>query len=348
MDMLKDLKMDTSCKPMYLQIADCFIDNVSRGKLKKDEKIPSINEFSKAYHISRDTVEKGYKVLKEKKVIKAIKGKGTYIDSPKSVDKTNVLFLINKLSSYKLEMYNSFSDSIGPDYHTDFEIYNCDESAFLRLMEKHRNNYDYCIIMPHFKNAIQEGRNNFSNESLEIIKSIPREKLIIMDNNELKIDGDIIEIYQDFENDICNALDESWEKIKKYNRINLVVTEKNSYSYLNKIKKGFLGFCDKQSMDYKIICEIKEDIFVDAGNLFVVIEDNDLVKLIDLANAKNFSLGKDIGIISYDETPLKRLLGIAVVSTDFGKMGATAAEMIVANRKGKVKNPFQFIDRDSI
>lgn len=67
MDVLKDFKMGTSCKPKYIQIADCFIDNISRGKPKKDEKIPSINEFSKAYHISRDTVEKGYKILKGKK-----------------------------------------------------------------------------------------------------------------------------------------------------------------------------------------------------------------------------------------------------------------------------------------
>lgn len=64
------------------------------------------------------------------------------------------------------------------------------------------------------------------------------------------------------------------------------------------------------------------------------------INRIDLAKAKNFSLGKDIGIISYYETPLKRLLGIAVVSTDFSKMGATAAEMIVANRTEKVKTHF--------
>lgn len=244
-------------------------------------------------------------------------------------------------------MYNSFTDSIGSDYHTDFEIYNCDESLFLNLMEKHLDSYDYYIIMPHFKNAIQ-GQNNFSHESLKIIKIIPRERLVIMDNNELKIDGDIIEIYQDFENDICNALTQGWKKIKKYNRINLVVREENSYSYLNKIKKGFVNFCIEQFMNYRIISKIEEDLFVDVGDLFVVIEDNDLVKLIDLAKANNFSIGKDLGIISYDETPLKRLLGIAVVSTDFDKMGATAAEMIVTNKKGKVKNPFQFIDRDSI
>lgn len=347
MNMLKDLKLGTSCKPMYVKIADCFIDNVSRGKLKKNEKIPSINEFSKAYNVSRDTVEKGYKVLKDKRIVKVIKGKGTYIDSTNLIDKINVLFLINKLSSYKLEMYNSFSDTIGSAYHTDFEIYNCDESLFMILMEKHINSYDYYIIMPHFKNAIQ-GQNNFSNESLEIIKSIPREKLIIMDNNELQVDGDIIEIFQDFENDICNALKEGWGKIKKYNRINLVITEENGYSYLNKIKKGFVSFCIEQSMDYKIINKIKADVLVDKGDLFIVIEDDALVKLIDLARAKNFTLGNDIGIISYDETPLKRLLNIAVLSTNFSKMGITAAEMIVTNKKGKIKNSFQFIDRDSI
>jgi hypothetical protein len=35
MDMLKDLKLGTSCKPKYIQIADCFIDNVSRENLRK-------------------------------------------------------------------------------------------------------------------------------------------------------------------------------------------------------------------------------------------------------------------------------------------------------------------------
>lgn len=36
-------------------------------------------------------------------------------------------------------------------------------------MEKHANRYDYYIIMPHFK-IDKQGQNNFSGESLEVIK----------------------------------------------------------------------------------------------------------------------------------------------------------------------------------
>jgi DNA-binding LacI/PurR family transcriptional regulator len=61
-----------------------------------------------------------------------------------------------------------------------------------------------------------------------------------------------------------------------------------------------------------------------------------------------FQLGKEIGVISYNDTPLKELLGITVISTDLKMMGETAAKMILNKQIGKVKNPFNFIDRDSI
>ena len=58
--------------------------------------------------------------------------------------------------------------------------------------------------------------------------------------------------------------------------------------------------------------------------------------------------GRDIGVISYNDTPLKELLGITVISTDFETMGETAAYMILKRKKEVVKNVFRFINRDSI
>jgi DNA-binding LacI/PurR family transcriptional regulator len=63
---------------------------------------------------------------------------------------------------------------------------------------------------------------------------------------------------------------------------------------------------------------------------------------------RKFVLGKDIGVISYNDTPLKDLLGITVISTDFQVMGETAAYMIVKKKKELVKNAFRFINRNSI
>lgn len=333
--------------PLYLQIADVLVLNISKGNIKMDEKLPSINAFSKEYNISRDTVEKAYNVLKEKKIIIGRKGKGIYVNSTELISKINVLFLINKLSPYKLKIYNAFIKSIGKKYHTDFEIYHCDELLFLNLLEKNNNRYDYYVIMPHFK-SVNSKQTHLRKESIKAIKKIPQEKLLIIDNNDLEIDGKIIEIYQDFENDIYSALKSGLKKIKKYSRLNLVIAKGESYPYLDKICFGFMKFCNEQLFDFRILNKIEEENIINEGDLFVVIADDDLVKLIDLIDIKGFIMSRDVGVLSYNETPFKRLLNISVISTDFSGMGETAAKMILKGTKGKVKNPFGLVLRNSI
>ena len=84
------------------------------------------------------------------------------------------------------------------------------------------------------------------------------------------------------------------------------------------------------------------------GDLFIVIDETDLVNLVKQVREDEYILGKEIGIISYNDTPLKDLLGITVISTDFKMMGETAATMILNKEKGRVKVDFNFIDRNSI
>ena len=81
---------------------------------------------------------------------------------------------------------------------------------------------------------------------------------------------------------------------------------------------------------------------------YVIIEESDLVNLVRQVRKKNLTLGDDIGIISYNETPLKELLGITVISTDFNAMGETAAYMVLKNKKERVKNVFRYIERNSV
>jgi len=82
--------------------------------------------------------------------------------------------------------------------------------------------------------------------------------------------------------------------------------------------------------------------------VYITIQERDLVNLVRQVRKKELVLGKDIGIISYNETPLKELLGITVISTDFKTMGETAAYMVLKNKKEKVKNVFRYIERNSV
>ena len=43
--------------PKYLQIIDCITNAIKQNKLRKGDKILSINEYSNEYVLSRDTVQ---------------------------------------------------------------------------------------------------------------------------------------------------------------------------------------------------------------------------------------------------------------------------------------------------
>ncbi|MBT9188252.1 GntR family transcriptional regulator [Zobellia russellii] len=348
MNIFEFIKINENSRvPKYKQIVDSIIYNISAGNLKMDDKIPSINRFSEEYLLSRDTVEKAYSILRERKVIVSIRGKGYYIARTKLISKVNILFLINKLSSYKMRIYNSFVNSIGGKAHTNLFIYHCEEELFLNLLEKNRNAYDYYVIMPHFKTE----KLKHTSSTPEVIKSIndiPKEKLVIMDNLITEVKGNYIEVYQDFEDDIYNALKKGFNKISKYEKMIITYPQESVYPYPKRILHGFRKFCSEHSIDFEVLDEIYDDMILKKGDLFITISESDLVNLVNQIRNQEFDLGNDIGVISYNDTPLKQLLGITCISTDFKAMGETAAHMIMDKKNGKVKNPFHFIDRNSI
>ena len=68
-----------SATPKYLQLANSIVKAIGEGKILKDQTLPSINELSFEFEISRDTAEKGYKHLKKIGVLGSVPGKGFYV-----------------------------------------------------------------------------------------------------------------------------------------------------------------------------------------------------------------------------------------------------------------------------
>lgn len=348
MSQLIEININESSRiPKYKQIVDSIISDISKGKLRVGEKIPSINELSESCYLSRDTVEKAYGQLKEQKAIVGVKGKGYYITKTDLISKTNVFFMVNKLSSYKLMIFNSFVNALGINAHVSLSVYHCEESIFIKTLEKNLGAFDYYVIMPHFKT---EGFDHISTTQgvKEVVEKIPKDRLIILDNEKLEVKGDFGAVYQDFEADIYQALNSGGDKLKKYDKLVLVYPSKTVYPYPKRIVHGFTKFCSQHGFDFEILNEIYEDMDLESKDVYIVIEENDLVNLVRQVRSKNLTLGKDLGIISYNETPLKELLGITVISTHFKVMGETAAYLVLNNKKEKVKNVFQYIDRNSV
>ena len=333
--------------PKYKQIVDSIINDVAKGKLKIGEKIPSINELSESAYLSRDTVEKAYKILKERKVIISVKGKGYYTAKTELISRINVFFLINKPSSYKMMIFNHFVNTLGVNAHVNLYIYHCEESLFVNAIEKNLGAYNYYVIMPHFKDN-DLNHISFTPEVLKAIELIPKDQLLMVDNTKPEIKGNYGSIYQDLKEDIFNALKEGMDKLKKYDKLILVYPEKLIHPYPRRIMHGFKQFCMQYDFEYEILNEIYDDMDFESRDVYITIEEMDLVNLVRQIRERNLTMGKDIGVISYNETPLKELLGITVISTDFKAMGETAAYMVLKNKKEKVKNVFKYIERNSV
>ena len=66
-------------KPIYLQIADVFCDNILCGKLKADERIPSVREYGADIGVNPNTVMRVYEKLTAEEIIYNKRGIGYFV-----------------------------------------------------------------------------------------------------------------------------------------------------------------------------------------------------------------------------------------------------------------------------
>jgi DNA-binding transcriptional regulator YhcF (GntR family) len=339
---MKPLHIDTNSKvPVYLQIVDSIMAAVRDGDLRRDEQIPSINEFSEQYLLSRGTVEKAYKELRDKKVILSVKGKGYFIYRTDINMPLRVLLLFNKISNYKKQLYNAFVKTLGEGVFVDLHIHHSNVQLFDSLISNNLGDYDHYVIMPHFYEQPEK--------VLQIIRQIPESQLLLLDKDLPEITGKHAAVYQNFEKDIYEALYEALPSLKKYSSL-VFVNPSSIVPYPPEIRKGFQYFCRMHDFDFSVTEGIEMNAPVKAGQAYIVIEETDLVNLVKICRQNNLIIGKEVGIVSYNETPLKEILldGITVISTDHEQMGITAAKMILEKSTERVKNAFKLILRRSL
>jgi DNA-binding LacI/PurR family transcriptional regulator len=89
---------------------------------------------------------------------------------------------------------------------------------------------------------------------------------------------------------------------------------------------------------------------VEEGEAFINLMEDDLVVLLEKIQKTDLRVGRDVGIISYNETPWKRFIldGITTISTDFRKMGEMAADLVLNNSKEHIEVPFALTLRNSL
>jgi DNA-binding transcriptional regulator YhcF (GntR family) len=328
-----------SATPKYLQLANCIIKAISEGVLKENDVLPSINELSFEFEISRDTAEKGYKHLKKRGVLGSVPGKGYFVKNTELNQKLKIFLLFNKLSPHKKIIYDSLVASLDDVAAIDFYIYNNDFNFFKQLISQQKDSYTHYVIIPHF----MDGGENVH----EIINALPKDKLILLDKMIPGVTGNYAAVYENFEEDIYNALVEATDKLSKYHTIKIMFP---AYTYHPKeILEGFYRYCQQYAFNYKVVNSIEEEP-IQKGEVYINLMENDLVILIEKILAAGLTVGKDVGVISYNETSLKKIIlnGITTISSDFQMMGEKTAQLILNQSTEHIAIPFYLTLRNSL
>ncbi|HEX9152755.1 MAG TPA: GntR family transcriptional regulator [Flavobacterium sp.] len=320
--------------PKYKQIISSIEKSIEEGHLKKDEKLPSINKVCLEFSLSRDTVLQAYDELKKRGIIYAILGKGYYIKSTEVRIKQRIFLLFEELNIFKEDLYNSFLENIGKDVQVDIFFHHFNIQVFRKLINDSNGNYTKYIIMP--ANLV---------EAASIIKTLPVNEVIILDqtNSDLKL---YPAIYQNHTKDIYNGLLKGKPKLNKYEKLILIFP---GFREPLGMKTGFEKFCKDNAFNYEVITEFKNRE-IKKEEVYIIPSDRDLVLVIEKAKLQNLKLGTDFGIISYNESPLKKIVenGITTISTNFEAMGKILAEMILNGKKEQIENRSALIIRNSL
>lgn len=338
------LNIDLESKiAVYKQLMSEITSAILDGRLKSGDIVPSMNELSEELGISKETVKRAYGLLREKGILEAQQGKGFYVADDSKKDSISVLFIFDKLSTYKQEVVHGFHQEIKDKTEETMLVFNQDLDLFEYFINENLGRFDYYIISPHFH--LDEASQK---RAAKILRRIPNHKLIMIDKWIPEVPGNYGAVYQDFENDAANGLHEGLEKLKKMGKLNVITLPSSLYGPV--ICKKIATFCKENGIKVNFLSEAPKDIH--KGDAFLMLNsqlDSGLIALWENANACGLKVGEDYCIISYNETQIDAIVlnGLTTISTDFAEMGREAARMINDRKMWKTHCPFGMNKRNT-
>lgn len=323
-----------SSKPKYRQIINSVYNAIERKMLKKGDKIPSINQICSDFNLSRDTVMVAFNELKAKGILLSQPGKGYYIASIDIQHEEKIFVLFDEMNAFKEDLYNSLMNTLKGKANVEVYFHHFNYKVFKDLIDGSIGNYTSYVIMPAA----------FENTS-HLLSKLPKERVFILDRLKRELKNYAV-VYQDFEQDFCDALKEGLDLLRKYRK--LVFVNPGGKEPAER-KRGFETFCKENNFSYEVVNSL-EGARPGLYEAYFLISDRDLVELVKIAKDYNYPLGKKFGIVSFNNTMLKEVVagGITTISTDFVEMGKTLADMVLNHKTGQVKNPSKLIVRNSL
>lgn len=336
---MQDTTIDPTLEqPKYQQLIDAVLTGIEQGTLVLGQQLPSISELAGQQGVAKVTVAKAYEVLRERGIVLARHGKGFYVATTEVKTPLNVLVLFDTLNAYKETLYEALKASLPPDAALNVFFHHYNRSLFESLIRNNIGRYNAYVVMPHFNEDVSD-----------VVGLIPADKLLLLDQTIPTLPGDFTAVYQDFEADIYTALMAASDRLRYYRKLTVVLS-KDHFQYVpTGTLAGFQRFCQDNGMTGAVV-DNYYDSLVQEERAFLLFAERDLIAFIKQVQRLGWTLGQDVGLIAYDDTPMKEILagGITVISTDFARMGQTAGQLLSSRIRAKVANQGGLILRQSL
>lgn len=294
------------------QLVHSITEAISTGRLKVGNILPSVNQLSSESGFSRDTVFKAYNILKKRNIIESAPTKGYYVAS----ESFKVFMLLDDFSAFKEQLYQSFRANLPESYSVDLLFHHYNPEVFHQLIQNSLGRYSMYVVM------------NIDHKSVDpILEMIDPNKLLIIDMGK-PVNGKMNFLTQDFYESVILGLEGGIQSLKKYNELILVYEEKST-PHPPETVLAVKSICEKYNLNFKRISRFEKSA-LKKEQAYFVIRETDLVDVIKECRKLNYELGKDIGVLSYNDTPMKEIVGggISVISIDFEEMGELAAGFV--------------------
>jgi Predicted transcriptional regulators len=314
------------------QVIDRITREIAEGVYALDDRLPSVNELSQQIHVSRDTVFKAYRELKQRGVIDAAPMKGYYVlDEVK-----RVLLLLDVYSPFKEKLYNAFIENLPENVKVDLLFHQYSEKLFDMIVGDSIGKYNAYVVM------------NFKyDEMTPSLLKLPSSKLLLLDFCSFAKEG-LSYIGQNFEEGFYTALESALKQLQKYKRLIFVFPLDSVHP--RGAGDAFARFCDDYHFDYEIQRRHVEEKDLSAGVAYICIMTDDLVSVVAAANKAGFRFGQEVGVVVYNDMPLLEIIqeGVSAFSIDFARLGEMAASFVMTGEPVQLEMPTCFIERKSL
>ncbi|RAK02730.1 substrate-binding family protein [Larkinella arboricola] len=327
-----------SGQPKYQQLIESVLTAIEHGTLAHGQQLPSISELAGTQKVAKVTVAKAYEELRQRGIIRSHHGKGFYVTSTDVRAPLNVLVIFDTLNAYKETLYDALKAALPPDTALSIFFHHYNPQVFENLIRNGVGHYNAYVIMPHFDEDVSA-----------IVDVLPKDKLLLIDQALPQLEGSYAAVYQDFEHDIYQALMTALPTLRKYRKLTMVQSRARFQYIPSGTLAGFKRFGETAGMECTVVDDYSDDL-VQPGEAYLLFADRDLIQFIKYVHRMNWRLGREVGLISYDDTPMKEILagGITVISTDFARMGQTAGQLLAKRSRVQLANPGGLILRRSL